>query len=262
MKHILFEAMGDEYPSSLQQKYPHVINRLIALWNNPNIDTYFTSLLVDTRGGRKGFDDDAFKDIHRLYKFHEIERLRLTEGKFDAIKELERLGIKFNVFEFRNVVNQGNQKLLDLFIRGGINVNAFSDGEESCLQIALKNGFTVIANILLKAGANADIKDVFGLTPLQVACGRRTQGYRELVEQLVMMGADVNVRDQKGWTPLMVAISTGDEDLVALLLKNGANPLLKTPKGDDALALAQKFGLEEVIELITNTNQRLRDLMR
>lgn len=260
MKYELFEPMGDGYPSTLQQKYPHVINKLIALWNHPKIDSYFTSLLVDTRGGRKGFDDDAFKDIHRLYKFHEIEGLRLTESKFDAIKELERLGFKFNVFEFRNAVNQGNQKLVDLFVRGGINVNARNDGEDSCLQIALKSGFTVIINILLKAGANADVKDETGLTPLQVACGKRTRGYKELAEQLVMMGADVNVRDQKGWTPLMVAISIGDDDMVTLLLKNGANPLLQTPKGDDALALAQKFGFEDVIELITKTNQRLRDL--
>jgi tankyrase len=145
MKHVLFETMGDGYPSALQQKYPHVINKLIALWNNPKIDSYFTSLLIDTRGGRKGFDDDAFKDIHRLYKFHEIENLRVAEGKVEAIKELDQLGIKFNVFEFLNAVNQGNQKLVDLFVRGGINVNARNDNEGSCLQIALKNGFTVIA---------------------------------------------------------------------------------------------------------------------
>lgn len=257
MKHFLFEAMGDRYPYALQQKYPHVITKLIALWDNPKIDGYFTSLLIDTRGGRKGFDDDAFKDIHRLYEFHEIKKLHAAERKVNAIKELELLGIRFNAWEFLKIINEGNQKLVDLFVRAGINVNTRNSDGDSCLQIALRNGFTVIANILLKAGADANAKDAIGLTPLQVAYGKKTQGYRELTEQLVITGADVNVRDNKGWTPLMVAISTRDEDMVTLLLRNGANSALETPKGDDALALAQKFGYEEIIDLVIEHNRRL-----
>ena len=82
MKHNLFEVMGREYPYALQQKYPHVLNKIIELWNQPEIDHYFTTLLLDTRGGeRKGFDDDAFKDITHLYEFRESEYLREAENK-------------------------------------------------------------------------------------------------------------------------------------------------------------------------------------
>jgi ankyrin repeat protein len=255
MKHFLFEPMGDEYPFALQHKHPHVFTKLIALWNHPKINNYFTSLLIDSRVGRKGFDHDVFKDINRLFKFHEIESLSAVESKSEIINEIERLNVKFNVFEFLNVVSQGNQKLLDLFVRAGINVNACNDNGESCLQIALKSGFTVIANILLRAGADVEVKDASGLTPLQVACGNRSQGYRKLVKQMILVGADVNVCDSEGWTPLMRAISTNDEDLAVLLLKNGADPNSKTPEGDDALALAGKFGCVGAINFINENNQ-------
>jgi ankyrin repeat protein len=256
MKHALFEALGNGYPFSLQQKYPHVIKKLVTLWTHPKIDAYFTSLLIDTRGGRKGFDDDAFQDIRRLFEFHNIEKLHAVEGRTEARNELDQLSIPFVAAEFLKAVNQGSKRIVDLFVRGGININVRNMDGESALQIALRNGFTIIAHILLGAGADADVKNTTGLTTLQVVCEKKTPGYQELAEQLIMVGADVNVHDQKGWTPLMRAISTADQDMVALLLKNGANPFLATPKGDDALALAKKFGCEEIIELVAENQLR------
>jgi hypothetical protein len=256
MKHALFDALGNGYPFALQQKYPHVIKRLVALWTHPKIDAYITSLLIDTRGGRKGFDDDAFQDIRRLFEFHNIKKLHAVEGRAEARNELHQLGIAFVAAEFLKAVNQGHKRVVDLFVRGGINVNAGNSNGESALQIALGNGFTIIANILLGAGADEDVKNAAGLTTLQVVCEKKTPGHKELAEQLILVGADVNVRDQKGWTPLMRAISIADQDMVALLLKNGANPALETPKGDDALALARKFGCEEIIELVAENNLR------
>ena len=256
MKHHLFEPLGNNYPVALQQKYPHVFKKLVALWNKPEIDSYFTSLLIDTRGGRKGFDDDAFKDIHRLYNFRETENLRQAERRFEAIQQLESLGVMFNDVEFIKAINQGNQRLVDLFVRGGINVNAQDEFGNTCLQLAIKNNFTVIANILLKAGADADVKDAAGLTPLLEACGKQTRGYKEFAINLIQMGADVNVRNHIGWTPLMLAISVGDSDLVGLLLKNGADAYAKTPKGDDATSLAKKFGYEDIVALISEKSHQ------
>ncbi|KAF7280465.1 hypothetical protein GWI33_005860 [Rhynchophorus ferrugineus] len=53
---------------------------------------------------------------------------------------------------------------------------------------------------------------VFGLTPE--------------VKILIKNGIDVNTRHKLGWTPLMVAVINGHQDIVQLLLENGANPNL------------------------------------
>lgn len=250
MKYALFEPLGDEYPYALERRHEYILEKLTKLWDTPEIDAYFTSLLIDTRGGRKGFGPDVFKDIDCLYKFRESERLREAQSKLEAMRELELRGLHFNAAAFLKAVRQGDQRLVDLFVRGGINVNAHDDGDGTALQVALKGGFTVIALILLKAGADANARDATGFTPLLMACGKTTFGYKEVAEKLVHMGADVNARDPLGWTPLLLAISAGNAGLVSLLLANGASPMARTRKGENAWYLAQKFGHKDLIDLL------------
>lgn len=250
MRHELFVQLGDDYPHALQKKYPHVFRKLVQLWNTESITDYFTSLLIDTRGGRKGFDDDAFKDIHRLYKFRDQENLRLAEEKAMAIKELESIGLQFNNTEFLKTVSNGNQRLVDLFIKAGINVNAKDEMGDSALKIAFRKQYSIIANILVKAGADIDIHDDNGLPLLLGLCSKNSRTYSEMARHIIMMGVDVNTRDRNGWTPLMFAIQTTNDDLVMLLLEHGANPTLKTNKGDNAIDLAKKFGRNEYVDIL------------
>ena len=255
MKYPLFAVLEDEYPTALEKRHEYIIKRLVELWDEPEIDDYFTSLLIDTRGGRQGFAPDVFQDIHRLHKFKETERLRLVEEKQMAIKALELHGTHFNPGAFARAVEQGDPTLVDLFIRGGINVNGTDADGNNLLIIALRSGFTIIANILLKAGAHVDVRDNTGFTPLLMACGKTTHGYKEVAEYLILHGADVNARDPLGWTPLLLAISAGNTELVELLLKNGANITVRTRKGENAMDLARKFGHDQLIDLLFETRR-------
>jgi hypothetical protein len=57
-------------PHALAEQFPRLANLFFLNWNNPNDCVEFiTSLLVDKRGGRRGFPADVLKDIHglRLY---------------------------------------------------------------------------------------------------------------------------------------------------------------------------------------------------
>lgn len=250
MKYPLFAPMEDEYPIALEERHEYILEKLVALWEEPEIDDYFTSLLIDTRGGRQGFSAEAFQDIHRLYKFKETERLRLVEEKVSAIRALELHGINFNPGAFARVVEQGDAALVDLFIRAGMNVNGADANGNNLLLVSLRSGFTIIANMLLKAGAHVDVRDNTGFTPLLMACGKKTQGYKEVAAHLILHGADVNVRDPLGWTPLLLAISAGNKELIELLLKNGAHIAVRTRKGENAMDLARKFGHDELIDLL------------
>ncbi len=261
MKYALFESLGDEYPYALERRHGYIVEKIVELWDRPEIDDYFTSLLIDTRGGRKGFEPDVFKDIRCLYKFRESERLREAQSKFEVMRELEQRGVNFNVPAFLEAVRQGDQRLVDLFVRGGINVNASDDDKSTALQIALKSGFTVIALILLKAGADVNVRDAAGFTPLLMACGKTTPGYKEVAEKLVLRGADPNARDPLGWTPLLLAISAGNAELVNQLLENGASPMARTRRGENAKDLAQKFGHENLVDLLGTIGTRKSDFL-
>jgi len=45
-------------------------------------------------------------------------------------------------------------------------------------------------------------------------------GRIEIAELLIRTGADINVKNAVGWTPLMIAITKKDAEIVRLLLKS------------------------------------------
>jgi hypothetical protein len=63
---------GRLQPVALCRDYPRVANRLALCWDDPVLaDSVFTDLLVDTRGGRKGFPNAVMSDLLRLHGLHE-----------------------------------------------------------------------------------------------------------------------------------------------------------------------------------------------
>lgn len=83
--------------------------------------------------------------------------------------------------------------------------------------------------ILLRNGANVDQKDSHGRAALHLAVGR---GDADTTRVLLEAGANPNVQDQDGVTPLNLARSyAGTGDIAALLLKAGADPKLVDKHG-------------------------------
>ena len=63
-------------------------------------------------------------------------------------------------------------------------------------------------NILRKAGAQVNVRNASGLTPLAYAAGR---GQAQLVNALISMGCHVDTRSQDGTTPLHQAATAGNQ---------------------------------------------------
>ena len=68
----------------------------------------------------------------------------------------------------------------------------------------------------LAAGADVNVKDARGMTPLHLAT---SNGQKEIVEPLIAAGADVNAKMNNGMTPLDTAIP--HPELADLLRKHG-----------------------------------------
>ncbi len=88
-----------------------------------------------------------------------------------------------------------------------------------------------------------------------------TQKIKAIIDLLLNKGANPNIQNAYGFTPLMYA-SEINSDLVALLLAKGANPNLKSREKKTALDFAQQSKLpatekEKIIQLLKAKGAKL-----
>jgi hypothetical protein len=101
-----------------------------------------------------------------------------------------------------------------------INARDVTTGE-GALHIVVKRGDATYARFLLARGADANLRDGRGETPLLLAI---QFGQGELVDILIQSKANVNLPGSGGETPLIRAVQRRDLELVRTLLAAGANP--------------------------------------
>ena len=66
-------------PHALLREYPRIANMIALLWTERTSDgfhKYMNSLLVDTRGGRKGFPPPVLHDLLELRELYDSKRHR------------------------------------------------------------------------------------------------------------------------------------------------------------------------------------------
>jgi ankyrin repeat protein len=113
---------------------------------------------------------------------------------------------------------------IDLIAKKSADVNAAeADGSTALLWAANLNDAD-LALRLLKAGANAKVRNELGSTPLgEAALNSNTQ----LIKALLDAGADPNTAGPDGQTPIMIVARTSNVAAAKLLLDKGANPNVK-----------------------------------
>jgi ankyrin repeat protein len=104
---------------------------------------------------------------------------------------------------------------------GSVLINARDIGSgETALHIVTQRRDLVWLRFLLQKGANPNMADKNGVTPLVLASNL---GFNDGVEALVDGGARIDVTNSAGETPLIAAVHRRDTALVRLLLSKGAN---------------------------------------
>ncbi len=90
-------------------------------------------------------------------------------------------------------------------------------------------------------------KNIGGATPLLLAC---REGNLEIVKILIDNGANINVTDNEGWTPLMRAALAGKKDVVDLLMTKDTQAAAVNSIGESAIFHATSSDCNECLSSI------------
>lgn len=100
-----------------------------------------------------------------------------------------------------------------------VNARDLASGE-TALHYVVQRRDELWTNFLLDRGANPNLADKRGITPLTIAA---SLGFVEGVERLVKAGGRVDTTNAAGETPLIAAVHRRDMAVIRLLLKHGAS---------------------------------------
>lgn len=172
---------------------------------------------VDMSEAPSVLDDNS--EMSKLLKSHGVPS--------EDINALDNMGWPPLVYVCRGDKGEHPEKVLRL-LKLGADIDVRSSKGKSALHCAAKAGFLNVINVLLENGANIDAVDQKGESSLVEAIRstiKNREKQRAAIEALLINGANINLQNKNGLTPLQIAQQMRrdeSEKIVALLEKYGA----------------------------------------
>jgi len=160
-----------------------------------------------------------------------------------AVAQQQSQGYKF----LSAVRDAKNNEVLEMLGKPGssiVNARDVTTGE-GALHIVIKRGDETYLRFLLQKGADANLRDGKGNTPLLLAV---TMGQTGMIPILTAAKANPNLGNSAGETPLIRAVQRRDIGMIRTLLAEGADPdQADIIAGMSARAYAKQDGRNPVV---------------
>ena len=156
-------------------------------------------------------------------------------------------------------------ELLKALLAGDCDVDIRNKDKETALHYALSSAIKCLepAQLLLTAGADPNILNQYEATPLHKFVSQKNSNPETVLTLMLKHGADLNIKDKGGNTPLLLAAeySSGFETMRAFI-KAGANPKVSDIYGNSLLhkvvrntnpGIVERINL--ALEVTTNINK-------
>ncbi len=150
-------------------------------------------------------------------------------------------------------IGRGDVAAVKAFLAGGRSADTpIAEGHQTPLQRAASTGKTAIAKLLLERGASVNAPSASG-SALHLAIGG---GWDDIVQLLIDNGADPDQRDPFDNTPLVRAVSAQNREAAQILIKAGAD-LGASTYGLTPLMFASSTGDPESIRFLVKAGAKV-----
>lgn len=129
----------------------------------------------------------------------------------------------------------GYTECVQILLRAGSSHSVVNDKNQTALHLAAKAQCAESVEILLQLGAEVNALDIDKRTALHSAVCKAFLSFH-VVEVLVKWGANVNIKDRYGFTPLYLAADNELSQCVDFLIIKGADISSRTVSGMSALS--------------------------
>ena len=132
------------------------------------------------------------------------------------------------------------------------NCNEKNANGQSPLSISSSNCFLDGMKLLVERGANINLQDTFGRSPLHLVCeNANSDNHHDSLDYLLRNGANTCIQDLQGKTPLHIAANVGCVECIKKLLEHKADPNVRDSSGEIPLHIAANMMHLECMEALS-----------
>jgi uncharacterized protein len=147
--------------------------------------------------------------------------------------------------DFFSALAHDDARSVQSILHRGFDPNSVDPQGQYALVMAMRQSSWKVAQVLIAdPSTQVEVRTEQGESPLMLAA---LKGQVEICSQLIAREAVVN---KTGWTPLHYAASSGNTQLVQLLLDHYAYIDAESPNGSTPLMMAARYGSDDAVQTL------------